>query len=107
VGLNPRRPLDKSHRAFAEGFAKEMCAYAVSAIRREAEVKASASQTERLDNFVKLFEMTDVGLCEYGNDWKVGLNIESFSSDTIAYHSRFSLRVRTMHISICQDILAT
>jgi len=59
VGLNPRRPLDMTHRAFADSFLKELSVYALSAIRREAEVKTSASQTQRLNNFDKLFEMTE------------------------------------------------
>jgi len=59
VGLNPRRPLDTTHRAFADSFVKELSVYALSAIRREAEVKTSASQTQRIDNFNKLFEMTE------------------------------------------------
>lgn len=59
VGLNPRRPLDTTHRAFADSFMKELSVYALSAVRREAEVKTSVSQTQRLDNFAKLFEMTE------------------------------------------------
>lgn len=73
IGLNPKRPLDSLHRGFAESLIKELSTYGLSSLRRAAEIKSSASKNERLDNFTKLFEMTDVGLFEYGSDWKVCL----------------------------------
>ena len=71
VGLNPKRPLDSLHRAFADSIIRDLSAYALSSLRRAAEVRSIASRDQRLDNFAKLFEMTDVGLFEYDSDWKV------------------------------------